>query len=231
MSLTRGIVRAAVLASVVILALGAATIDFAKGPTASIQPMGVAFPVIWCYIYLSVAVSGALYAGTDVFPLTPALLAAASLVLMWFWVIAAREEWLISLAVVIGFAAVLAWMAVVVCPVVSSKAATWLVQSALGVYAGWLTVATLVNIANYDDNYDTPIALLFTAVLGAMACAVAARPFPLFSVLWALALQPQQSKSTLTAIGFVLFGAVAAIWHLMCTLKSGSDIPLRADVE
>ena len=135
--------RAAVLAGVLLSLTSSLTIDFTQGPQPSIQPRDAAF-AIWGFIFPALAWSGATQAGTHTFPKKAAVMTTGSLVVTCAWAISASGSsmgWLSAL--LLGLSAALAWVAVLVCPLADgSDPASWGVQAALGVYAGWLTAAT-----------------------------------------------------------------------------------------
>jgi len=212
--------RAAVLASVLLTVTIDFTIDFTQGQKPSIQPRDAAF-AIWGFIFPALAWSGATQAGTHTFPKKAAVMTTGSLVVTCAWAISASGPsmgWLSAL--LLGLSAVLAWVAVLVCPLPDgSDPASWGVQAALGVYAGWLTAATSINIAIADSRFDDPLLLVATASIAAAVCAAARRPLPCVAVFWAALMQP--SGCAVTAMAIAVAGATVAGVRVMYTLGFG----------
>jgi len=212
--------RAAVLAGVLLSLTSSLTIDFTQGPQPSIQPRDAAF-AIWGFIFPALAWSGATQAGTHTFPKKAAVMTTGSLVVTCAWAISASGPsmgWLSAL--LLGLSAVLAWVAVLVCPLPDgSDPASWGVQAALGVYAGWLTAATSINVAIADSRFDDPLLLVATASIAAAMCAAARRPLPCVPVFWAALMQP--SGCAVTAMAIAVAGATVAGVRVMHTLGFG----------
>lgn len=214
--------RAAVLAGVLLSFTSSLTIDFSQGPQPSIQPRDAAF-VIWGFIFPALAWSGATQAGTHTFPKKAAVMTTGSLVVTCAWAISASGPsmgWLSAL--LLGLSAVLAWVAVLACPLVDGwDPASWGVQAALGVYAGWLTAATSINVAIADSRFDEPLLLVATACIAAAVCAAARRPIPCVAVFWAALMQP--SGYAVTAMAIAVAGATVAGVRVTHMLGSGAQ--------
>jgi hypothetical protein len=112
-----------------------------------------------------------------------------------------------------------------------TKTETFLVKGTFGVYAGWVTVASLVNLLVYLRYIGSPMAssnlvavvIVIIATLAAvLATRLAANHFYPFAVAWALtAIAVKQSAST----GIVVACAFAVIISLLMAISFVLKLP------
>ena len=187
---------------------GLVLVDFSKTPPLSIQPFGVAFSGIWTVVYVTLVLT-ALVPPT-IAPL-PAWLTTAALVLTCIWAALARFNLWRPAAFVLLAAAVVAWVACATHALDVRVPRTWLAHSAIGLFAGWLSVATALGLALAYPAADRPTTLFAGACVVAVASVVLGRPIPNLSIVWALALQQEPSAWTNAGILVAVGGALGAI--------------------
>lgn len=180
------------------LAVGAAWVasaamkSFGTTPP-TLQPHPTAF-AIWLLIFSSL-VAVAPYMQTA----RSAVSVLASLVFATAWTLAFPDAPRVATAT-IGASAAAAWVGVAV----ARHAA---VRVAVGLYAGWLSVATLLNLAIVAPRvFDRPPALAAAAALVAAASIRLGEPAPSAAVAWAAAWQMQRGRWEWGACVFALLG-------------------------
>lgn len=157
-----------------------------------IQPVGEAFAIWWVIYACLLAVS---IRGT-----APLLIPSIAFVVGWS--VALRMKALKSSAAALASAAAVAWIAL-------ARSAPVSIESiGIGVFAGWLTVASVLAglISVRADGH--PILLLALTIFTAVASIVLRRAAPMLSVLWACLLQSSASApqiaASVTATGALL---------------------------
>ena len=105
----------------------------------------------------------------------------------------------------------LAWTATILAPLEATGAA-WLVHAGTGLFAGWLTVAALLNVAIADPRADGPVALAVASAAVAALAVATRRPAPCVAVAWAAALQ--RAGPAWASLGLALGGAAGAAARL-----------------
>lgn len=214
-----------------------------------LAPAGPAFS-IWSVIYAGLTVYG-------IFQLTasgrrsswaatlrtPAVLSA---LLNAAWISVVQLGWLgLSVAIIFGLVAVLAWMmAIMRAGTPSSGLEYWIMWLTFGLYLGWVSVASIANTAAWllslgfgVDAAWAPqlaVALLIVAVLIALTISFYARNiFAPAAICWGLLwigvgrLGGANASNLvgITALGCaaaVLIGASAIAWHRTSSSKEGS---------
>lgn len=199
---------ASVVLGVVAAWAASAKLNFATVPTPSIQPRSMAFG-IWLIIFPLLLASAVLYAGEDsLFPPRAVVALVASLALASAWAAALHEDWRRMAALLLLLSTVSAWVSSAWS---SSEAAAWLLRLSLGLYAGWLSVATLLALAiALPARTDTPWSLLVGSVVVATASVSLKQPFACASVAWALLLQKEDSVPAALALCVAILGGVGA---------------------
>lgn len=180
------------------LAVGAAWVasaamtSFGTTPP-TLQPHPSAFG-IWLIIFPSL-VAVAPYMQTA----RSAVSVLASLVFATAWTLAFPDAPRVSTGV-LGASTAAAWVGVAV----ARHAA---VRVAVGLYAGWLSVATLLNLAIVAPRvFDHPPALAIAAALVAVAGIGLGEPSPSAAVAWAAARQTQRGRWEWSALLLALLG-------------------------
>ena len=204
----------AVIAAVAASAASASIVDFSREQRPSVQPRSGAFS-IWAIVY-SLLLASSMWANSDTYPKLAVLSTVCSLLVTSLWSFSAARQWSPTSAILLALSAVLAWIAVAMTPV-SRQLASLVVQSAIGLYAGWLTAATAINVALIDARLDSPATLLLTAILGGAVSIMLRRPVPCVSIVWALAWQSEQTGWTVGAIVASLLAAGVSTWRLIET--------------
>lgn len=172
--------RIAIIGGVALSAMAGANVDYRRLRVTSLQPRNEAFG-IWAVIYgLLVATAAA----SPYVPRWPSVALVASLLATCVWAATVAHSPPSIALVALGCACAGAWYGL----------ATWprsdmLASTALGLYAGWLSVACMLGTATVATTIDTP--LTFFATAGAVVCASAVlrTPTPVLSVVWAAAMQ------------------------------------------
>ncbi len=198
-----------------------------------VTPANYAF-AIWGVIYLGLIAFG-------IYQVAPAqrdnvrlqkvrspIIAASLLQILWVFAFQGRLFWL-SVVVMIGIllSLVSAFLQLRKADYRISRAEKWLIQIPISVYFGWITVATVVNIASalYNSGWNgggispTIWTVILSAVSAAIAATIALRyrdtAFPAV-IIWALvaiALRPtSQSAILLPAIGLAIGPGLLIIW-------------------
>ncbi|PSB16915.1 tryptophan-rich sensory protein [Phormidesmis priestleyi ULC007] len=198
-----------------------------------VTPANYAF-AIWGVIYLGLIAFG-------IYQVAPAqrnnprlqevrspIIAASLLQILWVFAFQGRLFWL-SVVVMIGIllSLVSAFLQLRTEDDRLSRTEKWLIQIPISVYFGWITVATVVNVASalYNSGWNgggiSPA--IWTVVLSAISAAIAAAitiryrdvAFPAV-IIWALVAiairQASQSAILITAIGLAIGLGLLILW-------------------
>lgn len=183
-----------------------ARLDFRDLSKPSIQPRPVAFS-IWIVIF-PLLLATASSAGSAVFPPRAVVALVGSLVLATAWAVAIDLRWTSLAAATLLLAASAAWLSSAWCAF-DPTARSWLVRAALGLYAGWLSVAALLALSIADARWDSPVALVFAACAVSVASTALRQPFACAAVAWAVLLEREPTIARIALLPCAV-GAVFA---------------------
>jgi hypothetical protein len=191
-----------------------------KYPTV-ITPAGYAFS-IWSLIYFGLS-------AFSIYQLLPSnlerfggirTLYIASCVLNCAWIYSWHHNWIgICVFLIFGLAVLLIVIMAKFRNTVTT-AETFLVKGTFGIYAGWVTVASLVNLLVYFRYIGSPIAssnmvavviVIIATVAAVLATRLAANHFYSFAVAWALTgIAVKQSGNTALVVACA-FGVIISL--------------------
>ena len=174
-----------------------AQLDFRQGPISNLQPRGGAF-AIWLVIFTLQLVAAVLlqhvaWSARAVV----ALVASLALCTVWTKVWPHRAAGYVLLA-----AAAVAWTSL-------AWSAHPLPRAATGIYAGWLTVATVLNLVPVAPPWVLPL----VATAAASGSVALGKYEPLLAVTWAVLLQRPLAEGgqSLLSVGTALTACVLGI--------------------
>ena len=165
------------------------TVDFQSVPVPAVQPQKRAF-AIWGLLFPSLAALVSYVGERDVLPDASVHALIGALVGTLAWASLVQSKRYEGAAVMLAASTAFAWIALGRLPrKLSSTTPTLLPRATLGLYAGWLSVATMLMAAVARPRlFDRPNAVAAAALgIGVSALAWRREPFALASVVWALA--------------------------------------------
>ena len=164
------------------------TIDFDRVPAPRVQPRRRAF-AIWGLLFPSLGALVSYVGDEGVLPDASVHALLGALVGTIAWASLVRGRHYAAAALVLAASTAAAWLALARLPRARSPTTpTLLPRATLGLYAGWLSVATMIMAAVARPRlFDRPPLVAGGALLlGTGALAWRGEPFVLVSVLWAL---------------------------------------------
>lgn len=197
------------LAGGIVVALASSSIvNFRDVPKPSIQPRSVAFS-IWSLIFPLLFAMAVVADRPSVFPRVPTILTLTSVATILPWALVMRARAYFAAAGFLGACAIQAWVAHALTPKpVISDAWTWVVHAGGGLFAGWVTIASGINLAIASSDLDKTV--LVSAVSGgaALASVITARPVPLLSILWGATLQEKYDAYIAVSVAVLVTGGI-----------------------
>ena len=204
-----------------------------KYPT-GITPAGYAFS-IWSLIYFGLSVFSIyqlLAVNLEKFGSIRTLY-IASCVLNCAWIYSWHNDWIGACLILIFALAVLLIMIAAKFRNTVTTTETFLVKGTFGLYAGWVTVASLVNLAVYFRYIDSPLAssnvvAVMIVVIATAAAIIATRlaenHFYAFAVAWALtAIAVKQSGNTAIVVACAFGVIISLLMAISFVLKLPSS--------
>ena len=165
-----------------------ASLDFDSVPAPQVQPKKRAF-AIWGLLFPSLCALVSYVGKQDVLPDSSvhALIGALAGTIAWASLVRRRQYG--AAAVLLTASAASAFLAFLRLPLtLSPRTPTLLPRMTLGMYAGWLVVASMIMAAVARPTlFDRPNVVAAVALVFGVAVLLGrGQPYPLFSILWAL---------------------------------------------
>jgi len=165
-----------------------ASLDFDSVPAPQVQPKKRAF-AIWGLLFPSLGALVSYGGKQDVLPDSSvhALIGALAGTIAWASLVRRRQYG--AAAVLLTASAASAFLAFLRLPLtLSPRTPTLLPRMTLGMYAGWLVVASMIMAAVARPTlFDRPNVVAAVALVFGVAVLLGrGQPYPLFSILWAL---------------------------------------------
>lgn len=200
--------RVTMLIGIFVTWLSSASISFSTPTTVKIQPRDEAF-IIWALIFSSLVGSSYKIGDESVFETQSAILLITSIYLLVAWSFAVyKQKWWIA-AVILVITSTLGWVSCYRYNLTNSIWG-WVGLFSLGIFVGWLSVATALNIAIVYPKVDTPQTLFVISIIVSILSVICKQPFACLSIFWAIIMQKENTVWKLVSgILTVVFGYIS----------------------
>ena len=138
-------------------------IDFRPQTRPSIQPQSMAFS-IWIIIF-PLILFNSFYAGTIKFPNNSSILISTSMTTIILWSLASRYKYFTLAFILLLLISMQAWIAHILLPSVDDILDV-LIHLGTGLFAGWTSIASIINLAIANNRFDDARILFSLNILG-----------------------------------------------------------------
>ena len=187
-------------------------IDFRPQTRPCIQPKSIAFS-IWIFIF-PLILFNSFYAGTVKFPNTSSIFISTSMTTIILWSFASRYKYFPLAFLLLLLVSIQAWVAHVLLPSIDDILDV-LIHLGTGLFAGWTSVASIINLAIAYKRFDDVRTLFLVNIVGILSLYFQ-RPVPMLAILWGLAFS--ETENIYVAANVIL----SCAWLLSSFLLGGS---------
>ncbi len=200
--------RVSMLIGIFVTWLSSASINFNTPTIIKIQPRKEAF-IIWALIFSSLAGSSYKIGDESVFETQSAILLIISIYLLVLWSFSVyKQKWWIAAGILI-ITSTLDWLS---CCRYNFKNSIWgwVGLFSIGIYVGWLSVATALNIAIVYPKVDAPQTLFIISIIVSILSVMCKQPFACLSIFWAIIMQKENTMwNFVSGLLTVVFGYIS----------------------